>query len=143
MSHTLKTTWLVVGDAAAAQFYSIHAIPLRLTRVPAGSLSATRAMTRGAVHKPQAMHIAHVASGHGDHQRHEDVFVERIAEALEAAARDGEFNDVILVLPPKALAHFRKIAGPGIQKRIKQEIQGEWTHLEMPELERHLAAALP
>ncbi len=143
MSNTLKITWLAVGDGAAAQFYSIHAIPLRLTRVPAGALKATRGMTHGAEHKPQSLHTTHVAGGHGDHQRRENVFVEHIAEALDAAARDGEFDEVIVVLPPKALAHFRKIAGPNVQKRIKKEIHGDWTGLTMPDLERHLAAELP
>lgn len=143
MSNTSKTTWLAVGDGGTAQFYSIHAIPLRLTRVPAGALKAGRNMTHGAEHRPQAQHATHVAAGHGDQQRHENVFVEHIAEALDAAAQDGEFDDVIVVLPPKALAHFRKIAGPNVQKRIKKEINGDWTHLGMPDLERNLAAELP
>ncbi|MGE3335256.1 MAG: host attachment protein [Rhodospirillaceae bacterium] len=143
MSIMSKTTWLAIGDGGTAQFYSIHAIPLRLTRVPSGALKATRNMTHGAEHQPQALHTTHVAAGRGDHQRHENVFVEHIAEALDAAAQDGEFDEVIVVLPPKALAHFRKIVGPNVQKRIKKEIDGDWTHLDMPTLERHLAAELP
>lgn len=143
MSNTSKTTWLAIGDGGTAQFYSIHAVPLRLTKVPAGVLRATRSMTHGAEHNSQALHTTHVAAGHGNHQRHENVFVERVAEALSAAAQDGEFDDVIVVLPPKALAHFRKIAGSNIQKRIKKEISGDWTRLDMPDLERNLAAELP
>ncbi|MCC6913259.1 MAG: host attachment protein [Rhodospirillaceae bacterium] len=143
MSISTKTTWLAVGDGANAQFYAIHAIPLRLTRVPASALKASRKTTQGAEHKPQSLHTTHVGGGHGDHQRHEDVFVEHIAQALDAAAHDGEYDEVIVVLPPKALAHFRKVVAQNVQKRIKKEINGDWTHLAMPDLERHLAAELP
>lgn len=142
MPNKLNTTWLVVGDGATAQFYSIHAIPLRLTKVPAGALNATRKTTHGVEHKPQELHATHPATGHGDHQRRENIFIEHMAEALDAAARDGRYERIIVALPPKALAHFRKIATPDIQKRIKQEIAGDWTHLAMPALERHLAAEL-
>jgi protein required for attachment to host cells len=143
MSHSAKTTWLVVGDGATAQFYAVHAIPLRLTRVPAGSLKGTRNLTHGPEHKPQSLHATHVAVGRGDHQRHENVFVENISEALDAAARDGEYHDIVVVLPPKALAHFRDTAAPNVQKRIRKEISADWTKLTMPDLERHLAAELP
>jgi protein required for attachment to host cells len=143
MSNKLKTTWLVVGDAATAQFYNVHAIPLRLTRVPAGALKATRNAVHGVEHKPQSLHATRTSTGHGDRQRHENVFVENIGEALDVAARDGEYDEIIVVLPPKALAHFRNTAAPDVQKKIKQEICADWTHLAMPDLERHLAAELP
>jgi protein required for attachment to host cells len=143
MTNNSKTTWLAVGDGTVAQFYSIHAIPLRLSRVPAGHLDATRKLTQGPEHRPPGLHGTHTSSGHGDHQRSEDVFVEHIAEALDAAGRDGEYDDVIVVLPPKALSHFRKVAKPELKKRIKHEICGEWSKLPMPDLERHLASELP
>lgn len=143
MSHRQKSTWLVVGDGAAAQFYAVHAIPLRLTKVAESEFKATRKVIHGAEHKSQSMHIAHVAAGRGDHQRHENVFVEHIVQTLEVAVADGKCDDVILVLPPKALAHFRKVVVPSVQKRIKHEFDGDWTHLSIPDLERHLAATLP
>jgi protein required for attachment to host cells len=143
MSIHSKTTWLLVGDGASAQFYNVHAIPLRLAKVAAGTLRATRKLTHGSDHKPETRGIAHTGNYHSDHQRHEDVFVERIAETLDAAVRDDEFDDIIVVLPPRALAHFRKIAGNDVQKRIKREICGDWTHLAVPDLEAHLAAELP
>lgn len=123
MSLHSKITWLLVADGATAQFYKVHAIPLRLSKVPAGVIKSSR-------------RIGHAP----DHQRQEDVFVEQIAETLRIAAHDSEFHDIIVVLPPRALARFREVAAPGLQKRIKQEITGDWTHLETPVLEKHLAA---
>ena len=137
------TTWLLVGDGATAQFYAIHAIPLRLTKVPDGALKATWQTTHGPEHAAESLHIAHVASGHGVHQRHENTFLEHVAATLEAAAETGKFNHLIVVLPPKALAHFRKIAGAATRAKIKQEIDSEWTHLAIPDIEKHLAARLP
>jgi protein required for attachment to host cells len=138
-----KTTWLVVADGATAQIYAVHAIPLRLSPVPAGTLKASRKLARQPEHRPDTLHATHVGNGHGAQERQEHVFVEHVVETLDAAARDGEYDDIIVVLPPKALAHFRKMAGPEVQNRIKQEIPGEWTHLAMPDLKRHLAAVLP
>jgi len=143
MAPKKKTTWLLVGDAAKAQLYSISAVPLRLSKVPAGGFRSTRKTTRGPEHRPETTRIAHVRNGHGQHQRRESVFVERVAAAVDAAASDGAFDSLVVVLPPKALAHFRKIASPGVRKKIKQEIRSEWTHLTMPDIEKHLAARLP
>lgn len=143
MANKVKKTWLVVADGGSAQFYAIHAIPLRLTKVPAGALKASRKLTQGPAHMSEARNIAHIGNHGGDHQRHEDVFVENVAQALDTAGGDGEFDEVIVVLPPRALAHFRKVAPAPLKKRVKHEICGDWVNLQLPELERHLAAELP
>jgi len=143
MAPKKKISWLLVGDAAKAQLYSISAIPLRLKKVPAGTFKSTRKMTHGPEHQPVSRHIAQAGKGQGVHQRHEDVFVERVAAAVDAAVGAGAFDDLIVVLPPKALAHFRKIVSPAVQKRIKQQIRSEWTHLTIPDIEKHLSARLP
>jgi protein required for attachment to host cells len=137
------TTWLFVGDGAQAQFYAVHAIPLKLTKVRGGALKATRKRTRGPEHKPDSRHIAGIASGHGDHQRHENTFLENVATTLDTAAAAQKFDHLIVVLPPKALAHFRKILGAETRKKIKLEISSEWTHLNVKDIEKHLAVRLP
>jgi protein required for attachment to host cells len=138
-----KITWLLVGDAAKAQLYSVSAIPLRLKKVPSGAFKVTKKMTEGPEHQPEARHTAHVKAPHGIHQRHENVFIERLAEAVDAAAGGGGFDNLVVVLPPKAMAHFRKIVSPGAQNKITREISGDWTKLKTPDMERHLAAHLP
>jgi protein required for attachment to host cells len=138
-----KTTWLLVGDGISAQFYDVHAIPLRVKKVRAGTLTATPKLVQGPEHKPATRHIAHNVRGRAEVQRHENVFIERVAAKLEAAAAARKFDDVIVVLPPKALAHFRKVAGSATQKKIKQQIRSEWTHLATPDLEKNLAKRLP
>ncbi len=138
-----KTTWLLVGDGARAQLFSVHAVPLRITKVPAGAIKVTRKAIRGPEHMGEARHIAHNTSGRAIHQRHENVFVEQVAARLDTAAVAGKFDEIIVVLPPKALAHFRKIVGAATQKKIKQQIRGEWTLLDMPVIEKRLAARLP
>jgi len=138
-----KTTWLLVGDGSSAQLYSVHAVPMRVTKVPSGAIKASRKAIRGPEHRAETRHIAHNTSGRAVQQRHENVFVEQVAATLDAAAVAGNFDQVIVVLPPKALAHFRKIIGAEASKRIKQEIRSEWTHLSMPDIEKRLAARLP
>src|SRR5688572_4697382 len=114
-----KTTWLLVGDGASAQLFSVHAVPLRITKVSAGAIKATRKAVRGPAHKAEARHIAHNTSGRAIHQRRENVFVEQVAARLDTAAAVGKFDEIIVVLPPKALAHFRKIVGTATRKKIK------------------------
>lgn len=143
MAPKKKTTWLLVGDAAKAQLYAVSAIPLRLKKVASGALKSSRKTTHGPDHHSAARHIAHTGNGHGIHQRHEDVFIERVAEALDTAAGDQKYDDLIVVLPPKALAHFRKVVSPAVQKKIRHEIRSEWTHLTVPSIAKHLSARLP
>ena len=138
-----KIKWLLVGDGSSACCYAIHAIPLRLTQVPLGAMIATRKTTAGPSHNADTIHTAHVGKHHGDHQRREDVFVEYVTSQIEIAAHDKQFDEIIVVLPPKALAHFRKVASADLKMRVKQEISADWTHLSIPDLIGHLAAALP
>src|SRR5689334_18855289 len=95
-----KITWLLVGDGSSAQLYSVHAVPLRITKVPAGGIKATRKITRGPEHKAETRHVAHITSSRAIHKRHENVFVEKVAAKVDAAAAVGRFDDIIVVLPP-------------------------------------------
>ncbi len=138
-----KKTWLLVGDAAKAQLYAVSAIPLRIKKVDLGAFRSSPKTTHGPEHQPETLHTAGTAKGHGTHRRHEDVFIEHVAVAVDASASENEFDELIVVLPPKALAHFRKVVCPTAQKKIKHEIAGEWTNLTIPDIEKHLSACLP
>ncbi len=143
MPLTKKNTWLLVGDAAKAQLYAVSAIPLRVKKVDLGGFRSSPKTTHGPNHNPETLHTTHTAAGHGTHQRHEDVFIEYVARAVDVSAGENEFDHLIVVLPPKALSHFRKVVSPAAQKKIKQEIAGEWTNLTIPDIEKHLSAYLP
>ena len=102
MTARRKMTWLLVGDAAKAQFYSISAVPLRVKKVPSGTLKSTRKTTHGPEHQPDSLHSAQTSNGRGAHQRHEDVFVEHIAAAVDTAAREHEFDDLFRDIDTRA-----------------------------------------
>lgn len=143
-----KVSWLLVGDGAQAQLYSINAQPLRIKKVTSGGFRATRkthSQVTGSTKVSKAGGSPrHTIERHTSaHQRHEDAFVGRVAAALDAAAGGGKFDDIIVVLPPRALAHFRKVVAAETQRKIRQEIQSEWTKLRTPEIEQHLARRLP
>jgi len=111
--------------------------------VPSGAFKVTKKMTLGPEHQSETRHTAHVTAPHGIHQRHENVFIERLAGAVGAAAGEDAFDNLVVVLPPKAMAHFRKIVTPDAQRKITREISGDWTKLTTPDMEKHLAAHLP
>ena len=138
-----KTTWLLIGDGVGAQLYTVHALPFRITKVAGGLIKATPKNSRWPEHRPDTRHTATSTRGSAVAQRHENVFVEHVAAKVEAAAASKRFDDIIVVLPPKALAHFRKAVGPLTQKKIKQQIRSEWTQLAKPDIEKHLAKRLP
>jgi protein required for attachment to host cells len=138
-----KITWLLIGDGARAQLYAVRAIPLRVTKLRSGALTATAKITRRPEHRPETLHTPHNTSGRAVEQRHENVFIEHVAAKVEAAAMARKFDDIIVVLPPKALAHFRKVAGSTTQKKIKKQIRSEWVHLATPDIEKNLAKRLP
>lgn len=150
MAPRKKATWLLIGDGAKAQIYAINAIPLRIKKVEGGAFRGSRKTTpviEGAMSEVSGQDAGgapHAIERHTDaHQRHEDKFVERVADAIDMAAAQGKFQDIIVVFPPKALAHFRKIVSAGVRKKIKKQIRSEWTHLRIPEIEKHLKDRLP
>ncbi len=68
------------------------------------------------------------------HDLTERQFLKGIAEKLE----EIEFDEFILVAPPRALGVLRQKISPQIKKKLRAEIENDLVNLSIEEIERHL-----
>jgi protein required for attachment to host cells len=77
------------------------------------------------------------------HRQEGDRFVAGMAAALAAASERGDFEQLLLIAPPRALGEFRKHLPKRVRDKIVAEIDENLTHLPMEgiitHVERHLA----
>ena len=61
------------------------------------------------------------------HQQAEDRFVAQMAADMDADLKTGDFEELIVVAPPDALAAYRKAASPGLARATTMEINKDLT----------------
>lgn len=124
--------WLLVGDSTRAKIFALHLHPLHIVQVASDDIGGLDTI------------VQNLASDtHGNAQRHrKETFAHQIADVLNKAALNGQFQDLILVAPPVALGDIRKMIGPAVEKTIVLEIHKEWTKLGRDDLLDHLRAHL-
>jgi protein required for attachment to host cells len=74
------------------------------------------------------------------HAEAEMAFLAMVAEQIDKAAREKLVNHVILVAPPKALGHLRKLLTDAARALVTAEIGKDLARLSTQEIEKHLAA---
>ncbi|SFR78577.1 host attachment family protein [Sphingomonas jatrophae] len=81
-------------------------------------------------------------SGEADfHQLEEDRFAAHTADLLRSRALSGDFEDLIIVAPPKTLGELRKHYHVEVEKRLRGELAKDLTGHPVDDIERHLIDA--
>jgi protein required for attachment to host cells len=75
------------------------------------------------------------------HQIAEDKFAAEVARDINAAALANEFEELIIVAPPKALAELRTHLHKEAQGRVVAEIDKDLTNHPVEEIQKILAKA--
>jgi protein required for attachment to host cells len=70
------------------------------------------------------------------HQAGEDRFAHRLADDLHVRAREGKFEQLVLVAPPRMLGVLRHALHPELRKRIIAESDKTLTQHPTSEIER-------
>lgn len=134
---THPITWIVVADGARARFFVRskgahkllparnadliavesrgHARDLKSDK-PGRSYSSARGGVRHALEPP-----------HDYHKLEKRKFSACVADALDAACENGEFDHLILVAPRRTLGEMRKLMSPRVQGCLRREIAKELT----------------
>jgi protein required for attachment to host cells len=74
-----------------------------------------------------------------DPHRHEErAFAHEVAGVIEQALRRGEFQNLVVVAPPKALGDLRAEFSGELRKRVTAELPKDLTKVPVHELPRHL-----
>ena len=72
------------------------------------------------------------------HQQEEDRWVKDAADELKQRALRNDFNDLVIIAPPKALGVLRKELHKEVERRIITTINKEMTDRPIPDIEELL-----
>ena len=75
------------------------------------------------------------------HQQEEDRFAAETAKLLKARALKGDFDDLVIIAPPRTLGEMRKHYHKEVSDRIAGELAKDLTGHPVAEIEKILAAA--
>jgi len=76
------------------------------------------------------------------HRIAEDRFIQRVADDMERDLTNGEFEKLIVAVPPIALGEFRKATSAAVSKSTILEIDKDLTKHPVPEIEKLVMKAL-
>jgi protein required for attachment to host cells len=72
------------------------------------------------------------------HRLEDDKFLKGVAAHLDRAVTAGQIEKLILVAPAHAMGLLRKALSPAAHKAIAAEVEGDYVHLPLYEIEKHL-----
>lgn len=75
------------------------------------------------------------------HQLEEDRFAAEVADLLKARALRGDYEELIVVAPPKTLGEMRKHYHKEVERRLTGELAKDLTSHPVDQIEKLLAAA--
>lgn len=75
------------------------------------------------------------------HELEEHRFTRDVAAALEKLVRERQVKALVIAAPPRTLAELRQAFHDDVKKRIIAEVDKDFTHQPVYEIEKHLTAA--
>jgi protein required for attachment to host cells len=72
------------------------------------------------------------------HQATEDAFASRLAADLYVHAHEGDFSQLVLIAPPKALGLIREALHPEVKQRLIAESAKTFTQHPVSEIEKFI-----
>jgi protein required for attachment to host cells len=136
-----KKVWLLVADGQRAQVYRYFGAERQaeaeteLTFDRKGAPSRDiRTDKAGRMQPSKGAGNADFAPRANAHDQEEERFLEKVAADVGGAVEAGGCDEIILAAPPRALGHLRRVLPPMMLKRIKAEIDKDFTKTEIAKL---------
>jgi len=138
-------TWIVVADGAEARILQHNVGTAELQQLPSEEFYDFAAPTRDLVSErlPRVQDSAgpgrHGVEPRSDpHEQQKVGFITRLIEHLETAAKHHEFERLIVVAPPRALAVFRKCYSDRLKHLVQHELPHDYTHQTSNYIYQHM-----
>jgi len=77
------------------------------------------------------------------HRLEAERFVRRVAEALAAASKKGDYDRLVLIAPPRALGELRKLLPAAVKGKVIGEVDDDLTKAPTEALDRYVGKFLP
>ena len=143
------TTWIVVADAGRARVLQNDGPGKGVKEVPGTDMVGPHRRDRDIMADRPGRSFD--SAGHGRHamepptdpkRAEQHAFFADVAERLEAAARGGRFDRLVLVAEPRALGELRHLLAPAVAARVSAELDKDLTHLSAAEIGERLGGVL-
>ncbi len=144
----MKVTWVVVADGARGRLLSVSGKqgPMRElydlvhgeTRLH-GTLRETDRAGRTFDRSGSGRHAMEPRREPGDIEA--EGFAREIAERLETGAREGAFDRLVLVAPPRFLGRLREVLPQAVARCVEDTVDKDYTRLGVDELTAKLAGS--
>jgi protein required for attachment to host cells len=76
------------------------------------------------------------------HELAEEDFLKGLAAHLKREVTEHRIGALVLVAPPRALATLRRSLKPSVHKIVLHEVERDYVHMPMYEIEQHLTKHL-
>ena len=143
-NHTL----VAVFDSAHVRFFEYKPAHSRLERILADVSSGLHHDKRD-IETDRPGRVISSGGQHHSYESHSDPrkmekhdFVRAIAQAIEAALDQHEFNALVVVAPQRSVGEFRSVASDKVKNTIWREVPKELANLSDSELSSHLLPIL-
>jgi len=143
------TTWIVVADAGRARVLQNDGPGKGVKEVPGTDMVGPHRRDRDIMADRPGRSFD--SAGHGRHamepptdpkRAEQHAFFADVAERLEAAAREGRFDRLVLVAEPRALGELRHLLAPAVAAKVSAELDKDLTHLSAAEIGERLGGVL-
>ncbi len=128
-----EKSWILVVDGAQARFFQGGPRKRKLTELQALRMDGARETGRDIDSDKSGRSFDSVGAGRhamqaqtDSRQEQERVFVKRVAACLDEQFE--HFDELTVVAAPKALGDLRKSLSPGVQKKVRSELNKDLTN---------------
>lgn len=143
-------TWILIADGARARIVLNDGPGRGIKPGPDKEFEGVNAPTReivsdrpGRAFDSSGLGGRHSMEPRTDPHEHEQrLFHQRIAAYLDTAAKNGEFDRLVVVAPPKALGNLRSALTEAVRKKVIGELNKDLTHVPIHDLAAHLGSVL-
>ena len=142
-----KTIWIAVADGARARFFRSNPGGTRIEPALEVELVADKRPAREMVTdrpgrtKDRMAHGRHAMEPSTDpHVQAQINFAHDIAGVLDEHRKKGDFDELIIVAPPKMLGYLRDVMPEPLRRMVRREEAKDLTRLSPAELPKRLAA---
>jgi protein required for attachment to host cells len=145
----MKSTWIVVAESARARIFTMSGTGGRLQEVadlthPESRLHDTELSSdlpgRAFDSHGQGRHAMEQATD--PKQREAQAFAAEIARHIDRGRREGSFDSLVLVAPPKFLGRLRPELSKSARDALTGEIDKNLVEADGETIERHVSALL-
>ncbi len=142
-----KTIWIVVADGARARFYRSNPGGTRIEPALNVELVADRRPSRDLDSDRPGRTKDRMAPGRhalepstDPHEHAQQAFAREVVELLEKHRTQNDFDELIIVAPPKMLGHVREAMSAPLRRMVRREEPKDLTKLDANTLPQRLAA---